>query len=145
MAHDSEPAAPTRLQWAVYVPPGTRLPEPHTMCPLPLIDAPNGQTPVLTVVSSSAALAAARDIQEHHPACPLVLWAWDLAESLAYDAEDEFPVVYGWPSGADVQAAHENGPGRSLDTAAFFELETAYKFAPHYDTVASVAAARAML
>ena len=144
--HHQEPEHDTKLlRWAVYAPPGTPIPEPRSMCPLPHVDAPNGKTPILVVVSSSAALAAARDILEQHPRCPLVLWAWDLAENLAYDAEDEFPLVFGWPSGADVQAAYERGPKRSDETAALFELETAYGFVPNYNTAQSVAAARSML
>ena len=131
--------------WAVYCPPGTPVPEPEAACDLPRVDAPTGSNPLVVVVSSSAALAAARDIQSQHPALPVVLWAWRLAESLAADAEAAFPVIYGWPDPEMVNAAYLSGPGRTEETQALFDLESAFGFAIDFDTPTAADAAGALL
>ena len=133
-------APPTAESWVVYSPPNSPRPDPEGACPLPRVDAPDPDRSLLIGVSGAAALAAARNIAHTHPDTPIVLWAWRLAESLAYDAEHDFPVIYGWPEPAALTATCVRGGGASRETLALLNCESAYGFGVDFATDAAVAA-----
>ena len=131
--------SPQETDWAVYLPPGTDAPTPLDLWPYERIDIPDGRKQLLVVVASAAALHAVREIREMYTDLPLVVWAWRLSESLALDAEDWFPVVYGWPTHDDVGEAYKRGPGRTEHTRALADCETAFRFPDNFVLPASLA------
>ena len=133
-------APPPPEAWVVYSPPNSPPPDPEGACPLPRVDAPDPNQALLVGVSGAAALAAARNIAHTHPDTPIVLWAWRLAEALAYDAEHDFPVVYGWPDPAALTATYVRGAGASRETLALLNCESAFGFPVEFMTDAAVAA-----
>ena len=127
--HDSYP----QEQWGLYIPPAAVAPFPEVLWPYQKIDMPDGNRPLLVVVSSAASLHATRELKAAYPKLPVVIWAWQLAEVLAAASEDVTPVVYGWPSHENVIAACERGPGRTSDTTLALECESAFLFPVQFE------------
>ena len=123
----------SEAEWGLYIPPNTTEPLPNALWPYARIDIPDGSRPLLVVVSSGASLQAARQVNIQYPELPVVVWAWHLAEVLAASAEDTMPVVYGWPSHAQVLEAVARGPERIATTTVLLECESAFDFPIDFD------------
>ena len=80
--------------------------------------------PLLVVVSCPAHLSAARSVRE--AGSDVVVWAWLCSETLARQAEHEFPVVYGIPTVEQIAEAAEEGPEERAVTSMCIELESAF-------------------
>ena len=130
----SSGAAAVSESWAVYSPPNSPPPDPDGAVKLPRIDAPDPARSLVIGVSSAAALAAARNIAHAHPDTPIVVWGWQLPESIAYDAEHDFPVVFGWPTTEILDAAHKRGKGATPETLTLANCEAAFGFAADFNT-----------
>ena len=56
----------------------------------------------------------------------MVIWAWLCSETLARQAETEFPVVYGIPTAEQVAEAAAEGPKEHPMTSMCIDLESAF-------------------